>query len=192
MNAIRIGSDELERVAIHESGHAVMAVIQGIPCRGVFFAYEPSEVGVAGDVRGGRFCTPVGNSPPWKKSDYLQATAGAAAEKLFFKGYNRRASLNDREMFSSAGAPEWDATVDEAKMILAKNSEIISKMATTIIYKHQNIPMKLWPDRGMSGKSTRFKQILSEEEVIQIARGSNMAVPSPESSGENREEHSPR
>ena len=71
INAIRIAPEELKRVSVHESGHAVMAAIQGIACRGLFFAYEPSQ---SGEIRGGRFCVPVGNNPPWKKGDYCPAS----------------------------------------------------------------------------------------------------------------------
>jgi hypothetical protein len=174
MDAIRIDQEELRRVAVHESGHAVMAVIQGIPCRGVFFAYEPSE---AGAIRGGRFCVPVGNSPPWKKGDYLQSAAGTGAEKLFFGGYNRSASEDDRQMFNVAGAPEWEATVEEAKTVLAGYKEKIALMAEEFVSKYQQVPLTLWPDRGMNGKSTRFKEILSEEVVRQIAESDSATEP---------------
>jgi hypothetical protein len=165
VNAIKIDPEVLKRVAIHESGHAVIAVIQEIPCHGLFFAYEPSE---SLAIHGGRFCVPCGNNPPWKKGDYLQSAAGAGAEKLFFGGYNRAASEDDRRMFSTTGAPEWERTVDEAKEILAKSAEAITQMAEAVILKYQMVPMNLWPDRGMNGRTTRFKQILSDEEVRQI------------------------
>jgi hypothetical protein len=169
MSAIRISQDELKRVAVHESGHAIMAVIQEIPCRGIFFEYEPSEVGIDGEITRGRFCTPLGNNPPWKKGDYLQSAAGSGAERLCFREYNRDASTDDRKMFNSPAAPDWEATVDEAEVILAKTDKVL-RMAEAIILKHQRIPMTLWPDRGMGNKSTRFKQILSEEEVHEIAQ----------------------
>lgn len=179
MCAIRIDPEEMKRVAVHESGHAIIAVKLGIVCHGVFFAYEPRHVAASGEITGGRFCTPVGTKPPWNKNDYLQSAAGAGAEKLLFKGYNRDASADDRDMFSISGAPEWDTTVDEAKMILEKSSDIVGEMAGKIVSKHQNIPMRLWPDRGMDGRSTRFKQILSGEEVLQMA-GTGGIEPSPQ------------
>jgi hypothetical protein len=169
MCALVIDPEEMKRVAIHESGHAIMAVELGIVCHGVFLAYEPNEVGPSGEIDGIRFCVPVGNNPPWKNSDYLQSAAGAGAEKLFFKEYNPGASAIDREMFSTLGAPGWESTVDKAKVILAKNSETVSKMAEAIIFKHQNVPMRTWPDRGMGNRPTRFKEILSNEEVLQMA-----------------------
>ena len=175
MNTIRIDHDELKRVAVHESGHAVMAFVQGIQCSGVFFAYEPSKTGA---IRGGRFCVPCGNKPPWKKADYLQAAAGAGAEKLFFRGYNRAASEDERKIFGTPGAPEWEATVDEAKMILSNSADAITRMAEAIIAKYKQVPMNLWPDRGMNGTSTRFKEILSEEVVRQIVESGPTSEPS--------------
>ena len=171
MNAFRIEQEELRRVAIHECGHAVMAVIQGIPCRGVFFAYEPTE---AVAICAGRFCVPVGNNPPWKKGDYLQSAAGTGAEDLFFGGYNRSASEDDQQMFSVAGAPEWEATVEEAKTILAGYKDKIALMAEEFLSKHERVPLTLLPDRGMDGSSTRFKEILSEKVVLQIAESESV------------------
>ncbi|HEV2395806.1 MAG TPA: hypothetical protein VGS27_02540 [Candidatus Sulfotelmatobacter sp.] len=165
MSAINIDQDELKRVAVHESGHAVMAVLQGIQCHGVFLAYEPDT---SDSIQEARFCVLCGNKPPWQKADYLQSAAGAAAEKLFFGEYNRSASEDDREVFSPPGAPEWEATVDEAKMILSESPDVITKMAEAIMAKHQQAPMNLWPDRGMDGTSTRFKEMLNEEDVRQI------------------------
>jgi hypothetical protein len=63
-------------------------------------------------------------------------------------------------------------------MALAKNSEAVTQMTATIISKHQNVPMRLWPDRGMDGRSTRFKQILSDEEVLQMAGNGSTTEPS--------------
>jgi hypothetical protein len=142
-----------------------MAIAQGIQCRGVFFAYESGDSTV---IEGGRFCVPVGNSPPWRKGDYLQSAAGAGAEKLFWGNYNYSASEDDRQMFAAAGAPEWEATVEEAKQILARNIASLNRMADAVIAS-QKLPMSSLLDRGMDGRSTRFKQILSDDEVRQIA-----------------------
>lgn len=176
INTIRITPEELKRVAFHESGHAVMALAQGIVCHGLFFAYEPGE---SLAISGGRFCVPCGSNPPWKKADYLQSAAGAGTEKLFFGGYNRAASEDDRQMFSTTGAPEWETTVDEAKEILAKNAEAVTQMAEAVITKYQKVPMNLWPDRGMNGRTTRFKQILSDEEVRQIVESRTPSARTP-------------
>lgn len=173
VNQIRIDPEQLKRVAVHESGHAVMAVKQGIPCHGLFFAYEPSE---SQDGRVGRFCVPCGNYPPWGKNDYLQFAAGAAAERFLFGDYNSGASEDDRQDFSTPGAPDWEATVDEAKGILEGSSESIVRMSAAVISKCQRVPMNLWPDRGMNGRSARFKQILSNEEVLQIVESSGLSA----------------
>jgi hypothetical protein len=144
-----------------------MAIVQGIPVRGVFFCYDPSKWESA---RAGRFCVPISNNDPYVKGDYLQSAAGAGAEMLFFNQYNRGASEDDRRMFSATGAPDWEATVAKSKQLLAAHLKVITEMSDAII-EAQKVSMNLWPDFGMSGSSMRFKQILSDEEVRQIADG---------------------
>jgi hypothetical protein len=114
---------------------------------------------------------------PWKTGDYLQSAAGAGAEKLFFDAYNRAASEDDRQMFTVAGAPEWESSVEEAKVILAESKEKIGLLAEEVVLKHQRVPLSLWPDRGMNGTSTRFEEILSEEVVRKIAERDRVSEP---------------
>ena len=58
----------------HESGHALMALLQGIPCHGIYF--ERGE-------DGGRFCALFANpSDKRSKKDYLVSAAGVAAALL--------------------------------------------------------------------------------------------------------------
>jgi hypothetical protein len=71
----------------------------------------------------------------------LQSAAGAGAEKLFFGAYNRAASADDRQMFSVSGAPEWDASVEAAKTILAGSKEKIRLLAEEVVSKHERVPI---------------------------------------------------
>ncbi len=167
MRASFIKLEELKRVAVHESGHAVMAVIQGMPCYGMFFTYEPQEVQATGDSDG-RFCMLVKNSSPWKKGDYLQAAAGAGAERLFFGDYEQAGSRADRIEFSAPDGPEWEATVEEARAILEGKKDKIATLAEAFELTHQNIAIDDCPDRGMNGSTTRFREMMSEERVRQI------------------------
>ena len=174
--------EHLNRAAVHESGHAVMACINGIQCSGVFWEYEP----IAGTVpRKGKFCTPVGNKPPWKTKDYLQIAAGAGAEKLFFGGYIPATSEHDRQKFDAPGAPDWEETVEEAKAILANKNDELTAMATLFLQRSPSI--RSLPDRGMKGHSTRYKELLSEDEVIQIAGSDRAATRTSKPKKRNRE-----
>ena len=105
--------EQLNHALTHESGHAVMAVLQTIPCRGIFF-----ERGISG----GRFCT-IYALPPGdpSHSDYRVAAAGFAAETLLLPNPDVEGSKHDRVMFDRAGAPTFDATLSEAKQLLEAN-----------------------------------------------------------------------
>jgi len=176
MRAVTIEPEELKRVALHESGHAVMAVIQSIPCHGVFFAYEPTEVLAAGEIKG-KFCVPVSNSTPLKKADYLQAAAGAGAERLFFGNYEQVGSRADRVGFNATGVPEWEAAVEEAMTILEGKKEKITVIAELFELIHKHVAIDDWPDRGMDGSTTRFREMMSGEVVRQIVESDGTPEP---------------
>ena len=160
---IKIDPARLRRVADHESGHAVMAVIQRIPCKGIFFQYQP---GPGGLILGGKFCTIVNHSQPWHHPDYLQAAAGAASEKLFLGGYDPKGSEDDRANFSNTEAPSWDDTVEEAKTILEGKKQKIELMAQVIMSLHENIAIDQWPDQRIGGIG--FRTMLGAEVISAI------------------------
>lgn len=61
---------------VHESGHALMALLKGFPCHGICFGrYE------------GKFCVLLGEIPKdqSRKDYYLASAAGVAAELLFIQ-----------------------------------------------------------------------------------------------------------
>ena len=89
---------------------------------------------------------------------------------LFFNRYNFEASKQDRQIFSTPGAPSWEAAVEESNEILATHRQAIVVMSNAII-KAQRVSMSLWPDFGMNGTTMHFKQILSDEEVQKIIAG---------------------
>lgn len=163
MKRITIDPATLRRVARHESGHAVMAVVQGIPCKGMFFEYRP---GPGGRILGGKFCTIVNHSQPWRHPDYLQAASGAASEELFLGGYDPKGSEDDHASFSKTDAPNWDGTVEEAKVILAGKKQKIELMAQVIISLHENVPIGQWPDQKVGHRA--FRTVLGSEVIREI------------------------
>jgi hypothetical protein len=162
---ISIDSEELKRVAVHESGHALLAIIHGIFCHGLFFAYEPGE-SFAGHE--GRFCTLFHNSPPWSEGDYLHSAAGAGAETSYFGDYDRLASRDDRQIFRTPGAPDWEATVDKAKEVLSTYADAFNRLVHAFIEAAQGSTSG-WADKGMDGVDTRFKEVLSGQEILKVA-----------------------
>lgn len=62
-----------ERAFAHESGHALMAVLQGIPCHGICFERDSGKF---------RTLTPLPSPGELSKKDYLVFAASTAAEIL--------------------------------------------------------------------------------------------------------------
>ena len=62
-------------VFAHESGHAMMALLKGVPCYGIYFEKRPWEV-----LR--VFANP---SDKWRHEDYVVSAAGVAAELLVYQ-----------------------------------------------------------------------------------------------------------
>jgi hypothetical protein len=54
---------------------------------------------------------------------------------------------------------------------LMAGNERIQFIAEAIISKCQNVPIQRWPDRGMNGSITRFKEILGVHEIAQRLEG---------------------
>ncbi len=169
MKAVIISPDELRRVAVHESGHAVIAVVKNMPCYGFFFSYDPKDTPPAGELKG-KFCVVVMNSNPWKIDDYLQAAAGASAEQLFFGKYETIAGRADRAPFDDPDAPSWETAVYEAQALLEGMKEKVATMAKLFQTIHRNIPIENWPDRGMDGSTMRFREMIGEQTVQQIVK----------------------
>ena len=90
----------------HESGHALMALLQGIPCHGIYF--ERGE-------DGGRFCALFANpSDQRSKSHDLVSAAGVAAELLIYPNQNSEGAEADREDFCASDAPSFEGMASEA------------------------------------------------------------------------------
>ncbi len=105
---------EWERAFAHESGHALMAVLQGIPCHGICFEKDS-----------GKFCTltPLPSCGELSKKDYLFFAASTAAELLLCRfadpevastSWTQLGAASDGNYFQALGAPSREETVGEA------------------------------------------------------------------------------
>jgi len=144
---------------VHESGHALMALLQGIQCHGIYF--ERGE-------DGGRFCALFANcSGERSKKDYLVSAAGVAAELLIYPDRNSEGAEGDREDFNASDAPSFDDTVSEARQILAAEARaletLISKLKTRI--KSVDFDLSRLPEVGMDGNDRRYLILLDENEL---------------------------
>ena len=85
------------RAFVHESGHALMAVLQGIVCHGIYF-----------DKLGGKFCA-IAELPSdparYAHKDYLYVAASSAAELILIGNRYDEGSQSDHKDFASPGTP---------------------------------------------------------------------------------------
>ena len=99
---------EWASVLAHESGHALMALLKGQPCQGIFV-----------EESGWMFCAIYGGYPPGRtQDDYVISAAGVAAELLMFPSRQSEGAGQDREFFDFTGAPRFDDIVIEARELL--------------------------------------------------------------------------
>ena len=143
----------------HESGHALMALLQGIPCHGIYF--ERGE-------DGGRFCALFANpSDKRSKKDYLVSAAGVAAELLIYPNQNSEGAEADHADFGSSDAPSFEDIVNEACLILAverrRLENLISKLKTRV--RSVDFDLSRLPEVGMDGSDRRYLTLLNEKEL---------------------------
>lgn len=146
-------------VLAHESGHALMAILYGIPCHGICF-----EKG----VDGGRFCALLGQSHAEKSQrDYLVSAAGVAAELLIYPNRTSEGAGADRADFDSSQAPSFEETVSRAQAILAREKSKLDRLITTLNARLSSVDFdrSRLPEVGMDGSSKRYLILLSEDEV---------------------------
>src|SRR5271168_5052308 len=98
------------RAFVHESGHALMAVLQEIPCHGIYYEKDSSK-----------FCALVEPLPPpsdLSKKHYLFLAASTAAEQITYGDQDDDGGNSDKKDFGNPGAPPLQATINEAQAIL--------------------------------------------------------------------------
>jgi hypothetical protein len=145
---------------VHESGHALMAVLCEIPCHGICF-----ERG----NEGGKFCSVIPTTSPEQRSkkDYLVLAAGVAAEKLIYHNQESEGANADKADFHSPDAPSFDATVDEAYEILSAHKRKLKRLVSMLKGKARDVDFDLNGLRevGMDGTDTRYLVLLGKEEL---------------------------
>ncbi len=119
---------DVEQALVHESGHALMAVLQGITCPGICF-----------DRDEGKFCAPGPPPKPpeqWPRQDYLFSAAGVAAEKVIYgRNHDSAGAGADRKDFESLNAPPFEQTVSEAYEILSGEDMRLKRLTSGLMAK---------------------------------------------------------
>lgn len=159
---IDISAEELKTVSLHEAGHAVMAVLQGLPCSGIFLHSESD---------GGKFCCVATRHEPLTKGDYLEAAAGVAAELIFYEKFDASRADSDRQVFEKAGAPKWDEMVGEAQIILRDEREKLQILASLVEDKVANTPdASMLKTQQLPGCTGVFRELVTGETVHVLTR----------------------
>jgi hypothetical protein len=145
------------RALVHESGHALMAVRQLIPCDGIYYMKTCRKVcNVA-------YLPPVSGYSP---EHFLFHSAGSAAELLTYGNYDSDASKSDRLPFERVGAPTYEETVGKSRSILAMHSAILEGLVSTLKSKCLQISLDLnaLPEIHIAGIGDTLGVLLSKQE----------------------------
>lgn len=157
--------EEWGRAFVHESGHALMATLQELPCHGIY--YQKSE-------KAGKFCTLVPTKPADERTnkDYLFLAAGAAAENLIYNSHDEEAAGADKRDFDLPEAPEFDDAFKDASGILLAKKRHIKRLVSMLKAKVRRVDFDLGrlPEIGMDGSQQRYSVMLSTEELEAAVR----------------------
>lgn len=147
------------RPLAHESGHALAAVLQEIPCYGIYWNKSVKK-----------FCTLSPLVSEYSRKDFLFLGAGSAAELLTYGSpYDEDAAKTDKIPFQRSGAPSFDEAVSEAQTLLLKNNRKLKRLVSMLKAKclAANLNMANLPEHGMDGTTEKFGELMSEAELRQ-------------------------
>jgi hypothetical protein len=142
---------------VHESGHALVAVVKGMPCYGIYFERDS-----------GRFCAITGDhSSGHSTNDYLISVAGAAAELLVYPGRISEGAGADDADFDSSDAPPRDQIENEARLILLEENKSLKGLIAALKAKIESVDFDLGrlPEVGMDGSDKRYLTLLDKREL---------------------------
>jgi hypothetical protein len=149
---------DLEPALVHESGHALMAVLQGVMCRGICFDRDEEK-----------FCT-LGPPPrpfeQWSREDYLFSAAGVAAEKVIYgRDHDSGGAGGDRKDFESLNAPPFELTVSEAYEILSGEDMRLKRLTSRLMARVKGLGFNFssLPTAEANGK--QLPVLLNSEEL---------------------------
>lgn len=151
--------NDFEKALAHESGHALMANLYGIPCYGICFERN---------IDGGQFCALLGSSLVEKShANYLVSAAGVGAELLMYPNQTSNGAEADRADFASAQAPAFEETVSQAKAILTREKNRLDRLIGALNDKLSNVnfDLSLLPETGMDGSTKRYLILLNQDEL---------------------------
>jgi hypothetical protein len=151
--------EEYGRAFVHESGHALMAVLQEIPCHGICYEKDSSK-----------FCALIDPLPPppdLSKKHYLFLVASSAAEQITYGDQDDDGGKSDKAAFGNPGAPPLKETINEAHAILLGKARQLKRLVSKLKAKVRNANYDLGslPEVGMDGSNKKYAVLLSRTEL---------------------------
>src|SRR5579885_1684112 len=151
---------EWGRAFVHESGHALMAELQEIPCHGIY--YQRTE-------NAGKFCTIVPPKPPSERTnkDYLFLAAGCAAENLIYGNHDEGAAGADKRDFDQPDSPAFEESLKEASELLYKKRRHLKRLVSMIKATVRKVDYDLGrlTELGMDGSDLRYLMLIGKDEL---------------------------
>jgi len=149
---------EWGRAFVHESGHALMAVLRGIPCHGVFY-----------EKHSGKFCA-LTNLPPsaeFSHGHYLFLAASSAAELVIYGNVDDDGAKSDRSFFAHPDAPSLTDTASEALTIVSTKKRQLKRLVSNLKAKCRRVDYNLLalPEKRMEVTNLTCATLLSREEL---------------------------
>lgn len=160
-----VKEQEYGRAFVHESGHALMAVLQSIPCHGIY--YEKAS---------GRFCA-IADLPPdseLSNKHYLFLAASSAAELIIYGDEDGDGANSDRKPFANPGAPPFEVTAKEAYAIVLGKKRQLKRLISTLKSKCRQVEYDLaaLPEKHMDGTNLAYAVLISREELESAVQNS--------------------
>jgi hypothetical protein len=151
------------RALVHESGHALMAALQEIPCRGIYYDKTARKFSVIADL-------PMESE--YTKKHYIFLTASSAAELVTYGNQDEDAAKSDRLAFQKAGAPSIEDTLNEARTMLLENKRKLKRLVSKLKAKCREVDLNLGalPETEMDGSDHKFGILLSKQELEDAVR----------------------
>jgi hypothetical protein len=154
-------SEKLEanwgRVLVHESGHALAAVLQEIPCHGIYWKKSVNK-----------FCTLSPDPAEYNRKDFVFLAAGSAAEVLTYGGeYDEGGARADKVAFARSDAPPYDEAVKDAQTFLLQNKRTLKRLVSMLKTKCLRADLNIanLVERRMDGSDEKFAELMSEAEL---------------------------
>jgi hypothetical protein len=151
------------RALVHESGHALVAALEGIHCEGIYY-----------DKGAHKFCALIAPLPPpdqMNKGHYRFLLASSAAEDAIYGDHDEAGATSDRSFFQNPGAPPLEDTLDEVRTTVNGKKRQIRQIVFVLrssLPALENTHVKLLLasaelDPGVDGKMSLFNQALHDE-----------------------------